>query len=221
MPAVKVVILTGGGKAFCSGADLNAMQRRSTAGASGAKELSRILMEVFAPLIEGIVQLEKPVIAAVNGPAVGIGMALALCCDLITMSSQAFLLAPFSTVGLVPDGGLCWFLARRIGYSRTFELIAEARRLDADRCLQLGIVNRVVASTELYPSTIQWARELAERAPLSLRFAKRITRSALGNSLPDSLLLEAQLQGDCIASADAQEGIAALRDKRLPRFQGC
>jgi len=174
----------------------------------------------FNPLLELLVRIDKPVIAAVNGPAAGFGMSMALACDLVVMAEDAFLLSSFINIGLVPDGGATWFLLRRIGYGRTFEVLADATRLDARRCLELGLANRVVAPDALRDTATTWAAELAGRAPMALALTKRLARLSQGAALSDALALEAELQALCLATADTREAMAAFAGKRPPRFTG-
>jgi 2-(1,2-epoxy-1,2-dihydrophenyl)acetyl-CoA isomerase len=163
--------------------------------------------------------MDKPVIAAVNGAAAGVGMSLALACDLMVISSTAYLMSPFVGIGLIPDGGASWFLTRRIGYARAFELFTDGQKLNAARTLELGIANRIAEPEALRPTASRWAAELAERAPIALALTKRIARLSLSMTLSDTLTLEAELQNLCAGTEDAREAIAAFHDKRTPHFQ--
>jgi 2-(1,2-epoxy-1,2-dihydrophenyl)acetyl-CoA isomerase len=216
-PDVRAVVLTGAGRAFCSGSDLKSA---ASSPDSGPRRVARTLLHDFQPLIECIVRMDKPVIAAVNGAAVGVGMSLVLACDLVVMSETAYLLAPFVGLGLIPDGGLSWFLTRRLGHARTFELLAEGQKLPAARCQELGLVNRTATSNALHAAALQWAREFAARAPLAVALTKRAARQAASLGLSDALNLEAELQTQCAGSDDAREAIAAFKDRRDPVFQG-
>ena len=160
--------------------------------------------------------MDKPVIGAINGAAVGVGMSLALACDLLVMAESAYLLSPFVGIGLIPDGGLAWFLTRRIGYNRTFEILAESQKLGAARCLELGIANRTAVADALLAAATEWAGELATRAPIALALTKRAARLAMTTGLSDALTLEAELQTLCASTDDSREAIAAFRDKRTP-----
>jgi 2-(1,2-epoxy-1,2-dihydrophenyl)acetyl-CoA isomerase len=161
-----------------------------------------------------------PVIAAVNGSAAGIGMSLALQCDLMIMSDNAFMLSPFTTISLVPDGGLNWLLVRQLGYRRAFQLSVESERIDANRCVDLGLANKVVPADELVTSAIQWAEALGERAPLSLAATKKVMRHAMDNDWESSFDTEADLQDVLTRSEDNAEGVAAFFEKRPPKFKG-
>jgi len=214
---IRTVVLTGAGKAFCSGADLKSAAANPD---TSMRRTARTLMHDFQPIVETLSRMDKPVIAAINGAAVGVGMSLALSCDLLVMAESAYLMSPFVGIGLIPDGGLSWFLTRRIGYNRTFEILAESQKLGAARCLELGIANRCVAADTLLSSTVAWAAELAERAPIALALTKRAARLSMTTGLSDALSLEAELQTLCASTEDSREAIAAFRDKRKPRFQG-
>jgi 2-(1,2-epoxy-1,2-dihydrophenyl)acetyl-CoA isomerase len=214
---VRAVVLTGAGKAFCAGADLKSAAANPD---TGLRRTARTLMHDFQPIIECISRMDKPVIGAINGAAVGVGMSLALACDLLIMAESAYLLSPFVGIGLIPDGGLAWFLTRRIGYGRTFEILAESQKLTAVRCVELGIANRAVTADILMESALRWAGDLAERAPIAMALTKRAARLSMSTGLSDALTLEAELQTVCASTEDSREAIAAFREKRSPEFQG-
>jgi len=214
---VRAVVLTGAGKAFCSGADLKSAAANPD---TSLRRTARTLMHDFQPIVECMSRMDKPIIGAINGAAVGVGMSLALACDLLIMAESAYLLSPFVGIGLIPDGGLAWFLTRRIGYNRTFEVLAESQKLNATRCVELGIANRAVAAEILVESATRWAGEMAQRAPLALALTKRAARLSMSTGLSDALTLEAELQTLCASTADSREAIAAFREKRSPTFQG-
>ena len=215
-PDVGAAVLCGNGSAFCAGADLK--------GGKGAdptlRSPARVVMHDYNPLVETLVRMDKPVIAAVNGVAAGFGMSLALACDLMLMAEDATLLSSFINVGLVPDGGAAWLLLRRMGYARTFELLSGGERVDARRCLELGLANRVVAAERLRDDAIAWAGQLAARAPMALALTKRLARLSQESGLADALALEAEMQTLCMATQDSREAIAAFVEKRPPTFTG-
>ena len=210
--SVRVVVLTGEGRCFSAGADLKE--------SLGGRPLSEQLQEEYRPIFAAIAELSVPVIAAIPGSAAGIGMSLALHCDLVIMAEDAFLLSPFSTISLVPDGGLNWALVRHLGYKRAFQLSVEAERIDAARCVQLGLANRTVPANELQSTALEWARDLSQRAPLALAATKKVMRFAMDNDWGSSYDLEAQLQDSLVGTADNDEGIAAFLQKRNPEFKG-
>jgi 2-(1,2-epoxy-1,2-dihydrophenyl)acetyl-CoA isomerase len=176
------VVLTGSGKSFCSGADLKAAAKNPD---QSTRRTARTLLHDFQPILECITRLDKPVIAAVNGGAIGVGMSFALACDFLVMAENAYLLAPFVNIGLIPDGGTAWFLTRRIGYGRALEILMEGQKLEARRCHELGLANRIVAADGLREGALAWAAQLAARAPLAMALTKRIARLSLTTGIPD------------------------------------
>jgi 2-(1,2-epoxy-1,2-dihydrophenyl)acetyl-CoA isomerase len=216
-PDVRAVILTGAGKAFCSGSDLKSAASNPD---TSLRRTARTLAHDFQPLVECISRMDKLVIAAVNGAAVGFGMSLALSCDLMVMADTAYLLSPFVGIGLIPDGGVSWFLTRRIGYGRTLEALVDGQKIGAARCLELGIANRVVSADTVASVAAKWAADLAQRAPIALALTKRVARLSLSCGLSEALTIEAELQTLCASTGDAREAIAAFGEKRSPTFRG-
>ena len=209
--SVRVVVLTGEGRTFSAGADLKA---------GIDKDVTEILQVEYRPVQEAIANIPKPVIAAIPGSAAGIGLSIALNCDLLVMADNAFMLSPFTTISLVPDGGMNWMLVQQVGYRRAFQLSIESERVAADRCVELGLANKAVPADELQAAALEWAQELAQRAPLSLAATKKVMRFAANNDWGSSYDLEAQLQGELLASDDNKEGIQAFFEKRAPKFTG-
>jgi 2-(1,2-epoxy-1,2-dihydrophenyl)acetyl-CoA isomerase len=211
--SVRVVVLTGAGRAFSAGADLKA-------GMQDGADTRRQLVEEYAPAINAIAEMPKPVIAAVEGFVAGIGCAHVLASDLVVMAEDAFFMLPFTNIALVPDGGLTWLLERRIGHQLAFELAADAGRIPAGRCRELGLVNRVVPKGGAVDAAMEWARRLALRPPLALAHTKRLLRECPGSSLAQAQEREAIAQSACIDSADFREGVDAFFAKRAPKFTG-
>jgi 2-(1,2-epoxy-1,2-dihydrophenyl)acetyl-CoA isomerase len=209
---VRVIVLTGEGRCFSAGADLK--------DAKVDRPVSEILQVEYRPVQETIATMSKPVIAAIPGSAAGIGLSIALNCDLVIMADDAFMLSPFSTISLLPDGGLNWILVRQLGYRRAFQLSVEAERIPAARCVELGLANKAVPAGELQSAALDWARSLSRRAPLSLAATKKAMRHAADHGWASSFDLEAELQGRLLGSADNREGIAAFLEKRTPDFKG-
>lgn len=209
--AVRAIIFTGEGRCFSAGADLKAGIER---------DVAEILQTEYRPVQELIAGIPKPVIAAVPGSAAGIGLSMALQCDLLIMADNAFLLSPFTTISLVPDGGLNWLLVRQLGYRRAFQLSVESERIAAERCVELGLANKAVLAEELQRVALEWAQSLAKRAPLSLAATKNLMRFAADNDWSDAYDLEAKMQGELLGSEDNQEGINAFFEKRAPEFKG-
>ncbi len=216
-PDTTAIVLTGVGRAFCAGADLKG---GSMGRDPSLRSAARVLVHDFQPLVEAICKLDKPVIAAINGAAVGVGMSVALACDLVLMADDAYMATSAVQVGLVPDGGLAWFLCRQLGYQRTFELLTEGSRLEAARCLEIGLANTLVAAEELRACALERAAIYAERAPMTLALTKRLARLAQGAGLADTMAIEAEMQALCMATEDSREAMAAFAEKRKPTFSG-
>ena len=212
--SVRAIVLTGEGRAFSAGADL-----KEGLGGDERTVQGQLLYEYRQPL-EAIAQIPKPVIAAVPGFAAGIGLAFALHCDLVIMADDAFLLSPFTTISLVPDGGANWLLVRQLGYHRAFQLCVESERIPADRCVELGLANRTAPAAALREAAIEWGNALAQRAPLSVAATKKIMRLAMDSNWADCYELEAELQEQLRRSEDAAEGVAAFFEKRDANFIG-
>jgi 2-(1,2-epoxy-1,2-dihydrophenyl)acetyl-CoA isomerase len=209
--SVRVVVFTGEGRCFSAGADLKAGIDR---------DVAEILQTEYRPVLEAIAEIPKPVVGAIAGSAAGIGLSMALQCDLLIMADNAFLLSPFTTISLVPDGGLNWLLVRQLGYRRAFQLSVESERIPAARCVELGLANKAVPAEELQSAALEWAQTLAKRAPLSMAATKKVMRFAADNDWAAAYDVEAELQGQLLGSNDNQEGIQAFFEKRAPRFTG-
>jgi 2-(1,2-epoxy-1,2-dihydrophenyl)acetyl-CoA isomerase len=210
---VRAVLVTGAGKAFCSGSDVGGMHNVDMIS-------SRERMRRRYRMVQNLVNLEKPVIAAVNGACVGIGFSIALACDLIIAADSARFSQIFKKIGLVPDGGSIFFLVQHLGIARAKELVYTARMLPATEALDWGFVTRVVPDAELIASAEALARELADSATYALGLAKKMFQSMYTPSL--EALLETELLSSTIArlTDDHKEGLAAFAEKRKPDFKG-
>ena len=209
--SIKVLIINASGRGFCAGADLS--ERKSTW--EGSQDA---LMRGFKPFFENILSMPKPVIAAVQGPAAGIGASIAMSCDLRVMSENGYILSVFSNIALVPDGGLSWFLPRFMGYSKAYEYAIEAKKIRADECLHFGMVNKVVPEEELMQYTIDWASKLAKRSSQSLAHTKKLMRDSLHNDYWKTFSDEAEIQNDLTRSPQNYVAVSAFFEKREPNF---
>jgi 2-(1,2-epoxy-1,2-dihydrophenyl)acetyl-CoA isomerase len=216
---VRSVVITGAGRAFSSGADLKDISGGDTAPV-GRPDVYKTLTERYHPIMQTIREMPKPVVASVNGPAVGIGCSLALCCDLILAAESAYFLLAFVNIGLVPDGGSSLFLPTRIGMARATELSMLGERLAADRALEWGLINRVVADAKLAEETAALAARLAAGPTRSYAGTKRQLNNWLYTRMGEQLELEARIQQEMASSDDFLEGAMAFAQKRPARFGG-
>ena len=175
-------------------------------------------MRGFKPFFENIISMPKPVIAAVQGPAAGVGASIAMSCDLRVMSENGYILSVFSNIALVPDGGLSWFLPRFMGYSKAYEYAIEAKKIMSDECLHFGMVNKVVPEEELMKSTMDWAKKLAKRSSQSLAHTKKLMRDSLHNDYWKTFSDEAEIQNNLTRSPQNYEAVSAFFEKREPNF---
>jgi len=217
--SVRAVVITGGGRAFSSGADLKDVSGGDTT-SDGHPDVYKTLTERYHPIMLAIREMPKPVVASVNGPAVGIGCSLALCCDLIVAAQSAYFLLAFVNIGLVPDGGSSLLVPSRVGMARASELSMLGERLPAEQALQWGLINRVVADDVLAEQTAALAARLASGPTRSYAGAKRQLNNWLYARIEEQLELEAQVQQEMAGSADFVEGAMAFAQKRPPRFSG-
>jgi 2-(1,2-epoxy-1,2-dihydrophenyl)acetyl-CoA isomerase len=216
-PEIRAVAITGAGRAFSSGADLKEAGERAD---GGTIDVYRVLTERYHPLITGVRRMPKPVIAAVNGAAAGIGLSLALACDLVVAAESAFFQLAFVNIGLVPDGGSSLFVPSRVGFTRAAELAMLGERLDARTALDWGLINRVWPDEEFASRADELLDRLATGATKSYAGTKRQLNQWLYAQMDAQLEFEAEIQREMAASGDFTEGLRAFADKRAPRFSG-
>lgn len=214
-PDARALVITGAGRGFCSGADLSNREERVAA----ENEPGLTSTELRYGFAAELQQLEVPVIAAVNGAAAGAGFAIALAADIRLMSDRARFHPAFIRIGLGPDWAASWTLTRLIGHSRALEAFWTADPIDADRALELGIVNRVIPHTELMTETLALADRLAQNAPWASALTKRAIYAALNNDATQQAQLEELNQSWLRGSLDAREGARSFVEKRPPQYQ--
>ncbi|HYB04205.1 MAG TPA: enoyl-CoA hydratase-related protein [Nitrososphaerales archaeon] len=214
--ASRCIVITGSGRAFCAGADLNAIRQRRT---NDKISLLEDLVEGFNPVASRIFNMDKPVIAMVNGVAAGAGMGIAFACDLRIMSDAARFVQAFAKVGLVPDTGATYTMPRLLGLTKAMELAFSGEGIDANDAVKLGVVTKVVPAQSLESETRTIAEKLAH-GPMGQGLAKRAIHRALTLNFDQALEYEAQVQAVAGDSADHEEGIRAFLEKRPTRFTG-
>jgi 2-(1,2-epoxy-1,2-dihydrophenyl)acetyl-CoA isomerase len=214
--SVRAVLLTGAGRGFCAGADLSDPDRdRSETADSGAA-----LDKFFNPVIRLMRTVPKPIVAAVNGPAAGVGMSFALAADIAIAARSATFLQAFARIGLLPDGGSTWFLPRLVGEQRARALAMLAPQITAQQAKDWGLIWDVVEDGELMKTAQEVARRLADGPTLSLARIKEAMNRASANQLGQQLDLERDFQRELGRSEDFREGVAAFLAKRKPVFKG-
>jgi 2-(1,2-epoxy-1,2-dihydrophenyl)acetyl-CoA isomerase len=218
-PQARAVVISGAGRAFSSGADLKDFSGGELT-PDGRPDVYKTLTERYHPIMRAVRELPLPVLAAVNGPAVGIGCSLALCCDLIVAAQSAYFLLAFVNIGLVPDGGSSLFVPSRVGMARASEMALLGERVTAEQALQWGLVNRVVADDRLQEEVAALAERLACGPTRSYAGAKRQLNNWLYARMDEQLELEAQIQREMASSEDFLEGAMAFLEKRPPNFNG-
>lgn len=216
-PAVRALIVTGAGRGFCAGADVDYLRELVETG--NDRDFEKLL-RAGERVVTAIRDLEKPVLAAINGPAAGGGANLALACDLRIMGESASIGQTFSRIGLHPDWGGTYFLPRRVGESAALELMWSGRMVPAAEALRLGMVNRVVPDERLWAEALEWGRRLAAAPPLAVGRIKRAVHASLDETLDHMLAVELESQLACFRSHDVRRGLAAFREKVPPAFEG-
>jgi 2-(1,2-epoxy-1,2-dihydrophenyl)acetyl-CoA isomerase len=215
--SIRAVLITGAGRGFSSGADLK--EQRGTGG-DGLPDLSARLKQIYHPIIIDLREMPKPVIAAVNGPAVGIGCSLALAADLIVAAESAYFLLAFVNIGLVPDGGSTALLPARIGFARSAEMAMLGERVPAAQALDWGLVNRVVPDDRLDDEAAELLARLANGPTRSYAGSKKLLNRRLYADLAGQLDAEAAAQREQGRSQDFVEGVIAFVEKRPAKFRG-
>lgn len=210
----RVMVLTGTGRAFCSGQDLGD-------GGNAAKiDLERTLREEYEPMLRAIYDAPVPVIAAVNGAAAGAGCNLALAADVVIAHQDAVFIQAFSRIGLIPDAGGTYFLPRQVGFARAMGAMLFAERISAQQAAEWGMIWEAAPDAEFDARWQARARVLADGPTVALANIRKAVRTSLSNTLSDQLALEARLQAEAGKTRDFQEGVLAFLEKRPAKFEG-
>jgi 2-(1,2-epoxy-1,2-dihydrophenyl)acetyl-CoA isomerase len=212
--AVRVIVFTGAGKAFCSGQDLKAV--------TGKEKRSFLdsLHKRYNPIIKGMRNLPKPIICRLNGVAAGAGCSLALACDIIIASQEAMLIEAFVNIGLVPDSGSSYFLPRLVGMAKAFELCSMGTRVNAKEAEAIGLINKTVAPDQLDTTVKEYSDYFAKAPTKSIGLIKKMLNKSATSTLDEMLDYEAYCQEIAGNSSDYKEGVSAFLEKRKPEFKG-
>ena len=213
--AIRVVVLTGSGRAFCSGADVTEMAEGS--GMRTPEDVGNVLRNEYMPMLTRLRTMPKPVIAAMNGPAVGIGASYALACDIRIATPEAYLLEAFINIGLAPDGGVSWLLPRLAGTGVAYWMLFAGRPLAAADAERLGVINRMVPAEQLDEVVRELATHLASQPRGALAAAKRAVNHALDSTFEQALEFESYLQEAQAASPEFAEGVASFLARRASK----
>ena len=207
----RALVLTGASTSFCSGADL-------TAGMPD--DLGALLDEYYHPVVDALAGLDMPVISAINGPAVGAGLSIALAADIVVMARSAYLLLAFANIGLVPDAGATWLIAKSAGRAKALEMALLAERISAEQALDYGLVTRVVDDEEVAQAAGAIAAKLAHGPSIALGFIRKQVAAALNATLTQTLDIEKVNQAAAGRTQDFREAVTAFVQKRKPEFRG-
>jgi 2-(1,2-epoxy-1,2-dihydrophenyl)acetyl-CoA isomerase len=216
-PSIRAIVLTGRDPAFSAGGDLRLMvdvaQRQLSEPGGGATEIWRWIRHQFGGIARLITRTDKAFIAAVNGPAAGVGLAFALACDVLLLSEKAQIVPAFGKIGLVPEVGNSWLLTRRLGYQRTFGLFASGRHLSGSEAFEMGLGNEVVAHEQLLPTAIRWCERIEQLPEHVLEMSKPLLRNCADLSWEQAIAMEEFAEPMCFTTERHKEGVSHLLDR--------
>ncbi len=211
---IRAIVLQGSGPGFSAGADLRNF------GEQAPDAVTKYIVEYYGEIVRLIMEAPKPVIAAIHGSAAGVATAFALACDFRVMEEGANLRYAFINIGLGPDGGAAWLLARAVGYSKALEIAIHGEKIPAAECFALGLCNKLVPTGEASSAALAWAFALSQRPTLGIAITKQAMHHAANHTLYETIQLEALNQAKALMSQDHQEGVVAFLQKREPNFIG-
>ena len=222
--AVRAIVLTGAGRGFCAGADMGLLQDISASGenaASTAPPFDPTARPDFQHPQTYLAAVGKPIIAAINGPAAGMGLCISLFCDLRFLAESAFFTSAFARRGLIAEHGTSWMLSRLVGHSRALDIMLSSRRVSAEEAYRMGLADRVLPDADLLPAALAYARDLAENvSPRSMRVIKRQMWNALVQDLAEAMADADREMALSLKSEDFKEGVASFVEKRAARWPG-
>ena len=209
----RVVVITGAGKAFCSGQDLGGS-------AAGGLDVERVLRDEYEPMIHAMIDCPLPVIAAVNGPAAGAGANMALAADVVIATQSAYFMQAFARIGLIPDAGGTWVMPRSMGLAKAMGASLFADKISADDAAQMGLIWESIVDDDFSAQVAARAAHLASGPTEAYARIKKSLRASFENNLTDQLAVEATLQGEAGRTRDFKEGVSAFVEKRSAKFEG-
>jgi 2-(1,2-epoxy-1,2-dihydrophenyl)acetyl-CoA isomerase len=212
--SIRAIMITASGKAFCAGQDLAEATNKN------GPSLTEIVENHYNPIIRKIRNIEKPVVAAVNGVAAGAGASLALCCDIVLCNENATFIQAFSKIGLIPDSAATFFLPRLIGMQRATALMMSAEPIVASEALKMGMIYKIFSNDDFESSSLDFVSKLSQMPTKGLGLTKRLLNSSYSNNLEEQLEMEKQCQEIAGKTNDFDEGVQAFLDKRKPNFKG-
>ena len=212
---VRCIVLTGEGRAFTSGGNLQELAKMNK-----DRRVAILDVDMTADMVRRLYNIKKPVIAAINGPTYGAGIATAMACDILLASDKASFGYSFTGLGFCPDSGSTWFLTQKVGYNKACEILFSAKTLNADELLSLGLVNAVVPHDELIATVAKYAKRIAAGPAMALMLQKRVLRNAVSTSFEQNREYESITQIFASQSDDCAEGLTAALERRQPEFKG-
>ena len=212
--SIRAIMITASGKAFCAGQDLAEATNKN------GPSLTEIVENHYNPIIRKIRNIEKPVVAAVNGVAAGAGASLALCCDIVLCNENATFIQAFSKIGLIPDSAATFFLPRLIGMQRATALMMSAEPIVASEALKMGMIYKIFSNDDFESSSLDFVSKLSQMPTKGLGLTKRLLNSSYSNNLEEQLEMEKQCQEIAGKTNDFDEGVQAFLNKRKPNFKG-